>query len=136
MLSSFPNNLTPFMGYHLAYKNEENPTINSIIKDSGNLKDAYTKQSHEKNIEKTKNIVDRIVKNWNKNLSPLSIAYDLHKKGYDTQIILDRIAELNDGENGHFLNEVQGRQMQEARRYNPGLDDIYLELQNLFGGVR
>jgi len=97
------NGVSPEFGYARALPVSEEPKLNSVLKSLPSLKAVREKVpglpglagvgmsgvSREKKMQETSKVLPELAKAMGKNGSPLSVAYELEKKGYDPQLWKD-----------------------------------------------
>lgn len=109
-------NLSPIMAYSLAEPVRRDSSLNRVIKDLPKLAGVdtlfETKTPPAISREKTEKVVKKIADSLGKKGSPLAVAYELEKKGYDANVWIDYLIE---NRKSLGLTEAQGRQIDKTR---------------------
>ncbi len=133
------NKISNQLAYALAYPIKSNAELNQAFKKVPDLAASYTKpgksfkykaaESPEARIQKTLDLAPSLASKLGKNGSPLSVAYELQKRGYDP---LTWINYIRENRNNLDLSERQGRQIDKSANFLTPLKDSWLEA---FSGI-
>ena len=128
------NGLSNPLAFNLAYPLSANKALEneySGLKDLNSKSYQYqTPQAKTENSRvNTLSIVPSLANKLKSTDSPLSIAHELSRKGYDPTVWMDYLRENRDKLK---LSERQGRELDKTTNFVPPLNDIWLET---FGGI-
>ncbi len=121
------NKLTPMFAYSLADPVEDYPKINKKIKslDSlGHNETMFTTEKIPESKEKTLQIAESLASYLKKDGNPLSIAYELDKKGYDPKEWLDYVNQHREELN---LREDQIRALNKPINFIGNINDLWIK---------
>lgn len=124
------NGLSDPMAYSIAQPISREPALNKEMKSISDLNKNFSRLKPVDPILKTKEIAPRLARALGEKGSPLAVAHELEKLGYDGSTWLDYVNEHRD-ELG--LKEWQGRQLDKPRNLIPKLNDWWL---SSFTGVQ
>lgn len=127
------NNISPRFAYSLMFPVKENEKLNNQIKNIPFFKIDVVPNIAKKpkdRIESTKNLEDETLKisaqifdNIDANTSPLSIAYELNKKGYDPNVFLSYALKNSKKLNGYQLDQLK----KTKPLYHSALNDFWFQ---------
>lgn len=110
---------SPLMAYSLAQPVKREPNLNNEL---SKLREVYLTKTEDP-IYETEAIAPRLAKSLGKKGSPLAVAHELQKKGYDANSWLDYLV---NNRNELDLSDWQGRQLDKARNLVPTWNDWWL----------
>lgn len=128
------NGLSPSLAFNLAYPLSMDKSLDNEYQSLPSLNTKSYKYKSPQEIKEasriqTKKIAPSLADKLNSVASPLSIAHELQRKGYDPVAWLDY---LRDHREKLDLTERQARELDKATSFVPPLNDIWLET---FGGM-
>lgn len=116
---------SPLQAYSMAQPVKKVPALNNEL---FKLKDVFSTRTEDPVFE-TKSIAPKLAKNLGQKGSPLAVAYELKRKGYDANTWLDYLQENREELN---LQDWQGRQLDKPRNLLPEFNDWWL---NAWSGI-